>query len=358
MHYFLSINERGKGITSFWKINLMTLLALNSLSSCRRKHDRVITRCFYHWKVQFQQTEKDQLNLSRLGVKRIYVRFFDVDDGLVNGPVHKGETELLWSGKTGFKLIPVVFITNRALLCIKDSSQANDLAQKIYRKIARMIRHRDDFNIFDELQLDCDWTAKTKQNYFCMIHTLRQMGLKVSATLRLWQLKYPDANGIPPANSVMLMAYNLSNPEHQNAGNSILDLSGLKKYLNTPRRYPLPVDVALPLFSWGKLYRDGIFLGLMNNISEINLTLSNRFKQTASHEYLSMQDTVIGTFYIREGDLIQIEEVEPEMLSKAAGVVSDYLLEDSLKVAFYHYDTLLINRYGYELLDKTFDRFH
>ncbi|MFI5149230.1 MAG: hypothetical protein ACHQRM_05815 [Bacteroidia bacterium] len=335
---------------------LLILLIAITFYTCKPRRERAVIRCFYHWKGQFELGDKDKERLEHLGVARMYVRFFDVDDGLVKGPVPKGEVELSWLERTSCKLIPVVFITNRALLCLKDTNEVMDLAGKIYHKIKGMIHYRPAF-VFDELQLDCDWTAKTKKNYFCLIRSLHQMGLKMSVTLRLWQLKDPVTSGVPPAARVMLMAYNLSAPEKPRENNSILDPETLKQYLDKSGTYPLPSDVALPLFSWGKLFRDGSFMGLINNLTEQDLLHSKGFKKTRTHEFVSSRDTVIGNFFLREGDLIRVEEVDPAVLSKAAGMISDYLKEDSLNVAFYHYDTLLINRYGNELLEKIYRRF-
>lgn len=286
----------------------------------------------------------------------MYVRLFDVDDGQINGPVPKGETDLDIEEGISCRFVPVVFITNRALLCVKDSEGMVNLSAKMYRKILKMT-HSYSSPWLNEVQLDCDWTPKTAKKYFCLLRALKTKGLEVSATLRLWQVKYPEKSGVPPADRVMLMAYNLNSPERMTNGNSILELNELKRYLGPPRRYPLPMDVVLPVFSWGKLYREGNFMGLINNLDEDAMKRSRGFSAGEVHTYNSKRDTVIGSFYLREGDQVSIEEVKPEVLNKASGILSDYLMEDKLNVAFYHYDTLLINRYGNDFLEKTFNRF-
>ncbi|MBL8993965.1 MAG: hypothetical protein JNM63_11535, partial [Spirochaetia bacterium] len=49
---------------------------------------------------------------------------------------------------------------------------------------------------------------------------------------------------------------------------AILDTAEAKEYLGTIREYPIPLGVALPLFSWGAVYQGKIFRGLMRDFRD------------------------------------------------------------------------------------------
>ncbi len=54
-----------------------------------------------------------------------------------------------------------------------------------------------------EIQIDCDWTERTRNAYFQLLTALKRepflQGKILSATIRLHQVKYVQRSGIPPA---------------------------------------------------------------------------------------------------------------------------------------------------------------
>ena len=79
---------------------------------------------------------------------------------------------------------------------------------------------------------------------------------QLSATIRLHQVKYREETGVPPVDYGVLMYYNMGHISAMGA-NSIYDRSTALRYLGKLREYPLPLDIALPMFAWGVHSADG-----------------------------------------------------------------------------------------------------
>jgi hypothetical protein len=81
------------------KVFLCLGLALLFMACERPK--RHIDRAFYHWQAEGYGFYGQQVKfLDTLGIKKIYVRFFDVSYNEVQGPVPVGELSYLGSGST------------------------------------------------------------------------------------------------------------------------------------------------------------------------------------------------------------------------------------------------------------------
>lgn len=126
-------------------------------------------------------------------IKKIYLRFFDVDwNPNINAAVPVGDVSIETKKIDDIEVIPVVFITNRTLVSLPDSL-ITELAQNIYKKILAKLSLFDNQNI-KEIQLDCDWTETTKEKYFNLIEQLKKETLSnntdITATIRLHQVKF------------------------------------------------------------------------------------------------------------------------------------------------------------------------
>jgi hypothetical protein len=210
---------------------------------------------------------------------------------------------------------------------------------------------------WQELQLDCDWTASTKDAYFRLVSEVKKRSGKViSCTLRLYPYKYPDKMGVPPADRAMLMCYNLISPVGNPKKNSVLDLKELESYMHDAG-YPLPLDIALPTFSLTQVYRGGQFMGL------VRLTKEQReqaLKQTPNDPlwYTVVADTEIGDAYLRAGDQVKLEEISSETLLNACTLLRKRVkLANNATVALFHLDQANLNLYSHETLTRAYTIF-
>ncbi|MCB1169467.1 MAG: hypothetical protein KDK25_03995 [Leptospiraceae bacterium] len=260
---------------------------------------------FYFWKVQSSLPRRQ--SLEALGVHRLYVRYFDVVYGR-EGPRPVGIRK---EANTDLSVIPVVYVTTGALKDL-EKAKIHTLAGNIWKLIKR-IRPPD-----GEVQLDCDWTPSTREAYFHLLASLKQIAQRdsevgpvtISSTIRLHQLKYYRETGVPPADRGALMIYNMgeiANPEEKN---SIFRWDLARSYLQ-PRAlqdYPIPLDMALPDFSWTLSFVHGSFHSILH-LDERDLGQPG-IESMESHRYRLKRDTVLDGQSLPAGAELRFEGVD------------------------------------------------
>ena len=215
---------------------------------------------------------------------------------------------------------------------------------------------RFEINKPKEIQMDCDWTPKSRDKYFYFLRKLKAKAeTQVSCTLRLYPYKYPVKMGVPPVDKAMLMCYNLVNPLESETTNSILDTGELSKYLDKKREYPLHIDIALPVFSWMQVYQNKRFRGLIypgdNSVKKI-------LKQVKPLWYEVTKDTLLDDHYLRIGDLVKYEEITPQKINAAIKIIKENVaLEKTITVALYHLDEKELNNFTNETLTGFYTSF-
>ncbi len=227
--------------------NFILIFLLFSIISCQKKKLHPYT--FYYWKTHLQLNDTEQNALDKADVPILYTRFFDIDK--INGKFQPvGVLTKASTFKTNKEIVPVVFITNRSFINIK-KEEIPFLVQNIQNLISNKIK---DFQFKEpqEIQIDCDWTSGTHSDYFEFLKQLQKTSnKKITATLRLHQIKDLKNMGVPPVEKGYLMCYSTSSPLENSDKNSILDVAVLKKYLRNLNQYPIKnIDIALPIYSW------------------------------------------------------------------------------------------------------------
>jgi len=143
--------------------------------------------------------------------------------------------------------------------------------------------------------------------------------------------------GVPPVDRAMLMYYNMGELQEVTERNSILNNETALTYIEPADVYPLPLDVALPTFSWGVSFRDGQFLGLMRDLNTEVVKASGFFANFTSNSYRSTKDTVWRGVYVRTGDILRIEEVTPEALDTAVHHTAPLLDRSGATLSFFQW---------------------
>lgn len=320
-----------------------------------KKTPRQVEPTFYHWQTHLSLSATEISYSKQLQVKRLYAKFFDVDwDANRQQAIPLALIDIQPSGLEQFQIIPTIFITNRTLL----NSTANNipsLAKKIISKIQELYTPLQDRPL-TEIQLDCDWTPKTKDKYFDLIEQIKketeQKNIVLSATIRLHQVKFFEKTGVPPVQKGMLMFYNMGDVSDVDMQNSILDMNIAEQYFINFDRYPLHLDVALPIFAWGVLMRDQQMIKLINNLRATDLTDSTRFIKIAENVFQVIKNTYLDGYYLYQGDKIRLEQVALKELETAAERLDAHISNRNLSLAFYHLDTTVIQHYPYEDLEK------
>jgi len=335
------------------KLCLLLLL----LSAC--KHERKVNTSFYYWKTIYKLNQREDSCLRQLHTRQLYVRIMDVDIDDHGEAVPVSPITFKESLPDTIKIVPVVFVVNDILRGM-DTSHLEKLAAHIMGFVSAKVKQAGKSD-YHELQIDCDWTATTRDNYFYLLKQLTKRTLPqhkiLSVTLRLHQLKNKKTSGIPPVSRVMLMCYNMGNLRKYGTQNSILELGELRKYLNgNVNDYPLPMDVGLPLFSWAVAFRDRQYIGISKSLKITSLINKNQFKFMGKDLYETVTD--LPEYGLKSGDEIRWESVSENDLDQTAAYVSPFIKTDSLNIIYFHLDDALINAYTYAALKKTAALFH
>ncbi len=327
--------------------------------SCKeKKESRQIERSFYYWKSVLNISSFEKQKLESLKVKTIYLKFFDVDwDEETRKPKPVAKLQALrYKLQGGIKIIPVVFITNECIQKI-DSSQIAELAKNIYNLISE-IKQSNNFDSISEIQIDCDWTQASKEKYFQLLKNtkLQTPNTKLTCTIRLHQIKFLSKTGVPPVDRGLLMCYNMGNLKDPATKNSILEPAELKKYIGNLSTYPLPLDVAFPLFNWKVLYRNNMYSGLIQGLPDN--ALSSSFCSKTGNRYLVLKDTLLQGYDLRKGDMIRDEQSNIKEVLAAADEISKHLKNTPLRVSLYHLDSVILNKYATHELESIYSSLH
>ncbi len=327
-------------LQAFYCFLLLTIL----IFGCGKNEKKEITTAFYHWKSELSLGKREFNYLEECKSSLLYIRCFDVKwDNENKKPIPNAKLLLDTLDTLKTDVIPVVFIENQVFVNIKTDS-INSLAKNCYTLINGIFSNRK-FD-FQELQFDCDWTEKTKDRYFqFLLEIIRLSENKnlISATIRLHQVKYFDITGIPPVDKGMLMFYNMGKLTDYNCKNSIYNENDAGKYVSYVKQYPLRLDVALPLFSWGICFKSGSVFKIINQLTIKEIKLNPNFKLINDNIYIAEQSNLFRGVYFDKGDRVRVEEISPEVCKKAALQLSENLNSASFTVAFYHLDSTIIS---------------
>ena len=341
-------------------LRIILLITLFSLAACSYKGESIVSPAFYHWKtkVQINPTEKDIVNT--LNVERLYIKFFDVDwDTKYQNAIPLAIMEWDASIDKSTEIVPTIFITNRVFQQLPIQNVPS-LAKKIEDKITELLKQTQLKNI-PEIQIDCDWTQSTQAPYFRLLSELKEsfssQGILLSATIRLHQIRYPQQTGIPPVDRGMLMFYNMGEVQQWEESNSILNLEKAAPYLSGLDSYNLPLDLALPLFRWGVLFREEAMIRLINGMDNTWLEDRSRFYPLGDNRYEVVQNTFVDGTFLYEGDYIRLEGVDSTQLTQAVEMLNTYAWPRHLHLSFYHLDSSVIAPFSVSFLEQLIERF-
>ncbi|MGC4233877.1 MAG: hypothetical protein QM594_12940 [Niabella sp.] len=328
----------------------LTTLAILVLLGCKQG-TRNTAPAIYYWKSYFNPTSFEKQRLDSLQVNCLYIKFFDIawDDlahkALPVAKIRIRDTSYLQQ-KT---IVPTVFITNDVFYKL-DSAEVKALASNTASLLKKYsaLYHIDPIN---EVQMDCDWTATTKDKYFYFLENIKAQNIApvVSATIRLHQVKYTTSSGIPPAHKGLLMCYNMGNLQDIKSRNSIIDVETFKAYQSFIQTYPLQLDIGLPLFDWYVLFRKNKYTGLFLSIPA---PVVNSFKNSGSYHFEVLKDTVISGRPLKTGDVLRYEKSDAGTVQNVVRLLNKKLTAKSLHVVLYHCDSVILNKYSLDELES------
>lgn len=330
---------------SLLKILPIILFLLNSVSCVSGASPRH-NISFYHWKSTYQMDNDVRNYTCGLNCQKIYLHLFDVvKEGEISRPINIFQVTDSLKNDSSIHFVPVIFITNE-VFSNTDTAKINSLASHLKRFTNDMVRYSNiNKNTIDEIQFDCDWTPSTKENYFTFLKDVKNLypDVKISSTIRLHQIKDMKETGIPPVDKGYLMCYATSNANDGLDSNSILNIDLLKNYTENLNDYPIDLDYALPLFSWGIVSNKKSQIKLINGLTHNDLNII-KFKRISENRYKVLEDRFINGLYINKGYTIEIEQISPTLLRNAIEYLDNKIQKD-YNIVYYHLSKGFLNRY-------------
>ena len=96
----------------------------------------------------------------------------------------------------------------------------------------------------------------------------------------------------------------------------------MEKYLGRLDTYPLPMDIALPVFNWHVWFRQMAYKGLIKDSDVASLPFSG-------NRYIFNRDSTMGSYSFEAGDMIRFEDSRPEAYKKRLDYWRKKCLKDS-----------------------------
>lgn len=302
-------------------------LVLPLVISCSRKVEA--RRAFFYWRTVFVLSENEKAILRNHHIERLYLRLFDVAlDGTTGRVLPVGRCEFRDSLPAGIEAVPVIFLANAVF---EHERAPPELADKVW-KLARNMTEEAGIR-FRELQVDCDWSDGTREAFFAFCRAMKAFcageQIRLSATIRLHQIKYFRRTGVPPVDRGMLMFYNMGKIEANPTRTSIFNSEDASRYTPYLGGYPLPLDGALAIFSWVIHARaNGQMAGLIEKTDVTALDVSPFLRRTSPGHYIVTDAAFFHGIYLKQGDTLVVEAMTPDLSRQSALMLADRLHPD------------------------------
>lgn len=328
-----------------WSLLVFLLIACG-------KNDKPII-AFYYWKTIFKLSEKETEILKDNKVSKLYIRYFDISLNPENQQPIPLSPIRFQQNVNNFNIVPVVFIQNKVML--SPNLDIDDLAQKTF-SLVEQINSKNKIQC-NEIQVDCDWSLNSKENYLKFIEQFKKLShKKLSATIRLHQVKYFKKTKIPNVDSGVLMYYNMGTIAPDSL-NSVYNKKIADRYLKSLKKYPLHLDLALPIYSWGVHIRNQKVIGLRSKIDLSELKKDQNFEQVNAIFFKVKQSNYKNGIFYEENDLLKIEAISPEDLLEMADELDENLAQKPKEIIFYDLDEFNLKNYEKNIFEQVISCF-
>lgn len=281
-------------------------MAFVLLFSC---HFRPAATGIYYWKTSLDWSDSDTRRLRSAGVDRVGLRLFDWGVKGAEGPL-----AVRAPLPASMEVVPVVYVTlERLQTWAKEpgfdaSGEAATLLAKMDQGLALAWPGRPAV-----YQLDADWTASTRDAWFAVVSAFRErvhsQGAQLEVTVRLHQYRDRRDQGVPPADSGILLLYGL--------GDAVIDGGVVDAYVHAAD-YPLPLVLALPdytqvrqLNGYGRL----VALHRLGWATELPMA---DLRAQGSDRYEVIRRSSLGGRPLLAHDQLLVDRVGPDVLAAVA----------------------------------------
>ena len=258
-------------------------------TNCTQQEELPEGNAVYYWRTDLRLDSTERAFLNTYNINKVYCRYFDVviNDTAI-GPMPNATITFNDTLPDNIELIPTVYITEN---CMHQPHKG--LAHKLVQRIRQMNETNDIKNVH-EIQIDCDYTERSRQTYYEFLKEERTAWQEqvhpadaathiLSTTIRLHQL----AMEAPPVDYGVLMLYNTGDPRKWTERNPILDIRDVSPYLKRLNDYPLPLAAAYPVYSWLRVIQG---VNLVHTVEEAEIL---KVKEAVEQERPGLKRSII-----------------------------------------------------------------
>ena len=222
------------------------LLMCLTMAGCSERQELSEGNAVYYWRTELRLDTTERAFLREYNISKVYCRYFDVVMDKDGEPMPNATIAFTDTLPQGVELVPTVYITED---CMHEPHPG--LAEKLVKRILQM-NETNDISGVREIQIDCDYTARSRQTYYDFLNEVNvqcsTFNVQCSTTIRLHQL----AMEAPPVDYGVLMIYNTGDARKFTERNPVLDLRDVVPYLRNLDSYPLPLAAAYPVYRWSR----------------------------------------------------------------------------------------------------------
>lgn len=323
----------------------LLFIIIIAFTGCTKKNPPAIS--FYYWRTVFSLSEVERETLKDIDSAKVYLRYFDLI-------LPKGSTDAIPESPITFKdsigtleSIPVIYIKNEVMLNERENFER--LADRLLNYVSQ-INNANKITT-TEIQIDCDWTLGSKDNFMKFMEILKSKTTNtLSATIRLHQIRYAKTTGIPAVDYGVLMYYNMGKIAADDS-NSIYDQKIAKQYLGRLSEYPLPLKVALPIFSWAVQIRTNKVVGLSAKITQDDLNL-NDFQKVSANSFRVKRSHYLKGSSLNKNDILKIEKVSSSDLLDMVADLKKNLNHSPNEIIFFDLNENNLQQYEKSIFTK------
>jgi hypothetical protein len=139
--------------------------------------------------------------------------------------------------------------------------------------------------------------------------------------------------------------------------NSIYDRNIANKYVASLKKYPLQINIALPIYSWAIHIREGKVIGLKNKIEVNTIKKDANFVQENKCSFKVKSDNYKSGSFYKKGDFLKFESINSIDLLEMATDLKDNSKTNPEEIIFYDLDEFNIKNYEKDIFKKVSSRF-
>ena len=163
-----------------------------------------------------------------------------------------------------------------------------------------------------------------------------------------------------------LTVESLDNARNFKQANSIFNVNLAAKYLAV-KDYPLPMDYALPVFSWTLVYRNNRFLKVFSSdiITEISTTNSPGYPDSTLLQMLEpnvylvkVPNRYYDAYNLKAGDILKVEACREKELSEASMLIGKLPFDTKTTIALFDLDPTDLEKISHEKIEAAYAPYH